>query len=206
MNNATIDIKTASIKELKQFTAENNISITGDKRRKSSYILAVTEYFSSLTPVYNEESNSVELTTEEQAVVEDVAPVEQPIYFTQDEVFTVVKPAIVQTVDEVITTSKIEDIEVVDDLWVDTEAHAQLSNQDSPASVPMLLVLWTIAIVLVPGIILFGFSISTIRKILPLLDKALSATLLGLERIAEFIIGDEYDEYPEEMSEIRHLI
>ena len=69
MNSQTL--KTASIKELKLFATENNILVDGDKRKKDSYVVAISIWLEDATNI-------------------KVSPVD---YFISEDEFTVLMPS-----------------------------------------------------------------------------------------------------------------
>lgn len=83
-------------------------------------------------------------------------------------------------------------------------------NQSTSAILPMKLVLWTLAIIIVPAVIILGWLgdgvIKLVRVVTPLMDRAITRLLEGVVWVTELLFGDSFDEYSDSYLEIKHLL
>lgn len=185
-------INSASIKELKAFANDNDIFIQGDKRRKDTWIESITDFLI--------ESGEMESIANEADINNGTAAVTT---FTQIEPFTCAYPT--QSVSDFIDVA-----EYADSPTELPGLEALAFNQSTSAILPMQLVLWTLAIIIIPVAIVLGWLgngvIKLARVTIPLMDRAITKVLEGVVWVTELLFGDSFDEYSDSYLEIKHLL
>ena len=83
-------------------------------------------------------------------------------------------------------------------------------NQTSSNVTPMVMVMWTLAIIIIPVVIILGWLgdgvIKLVRVVTPLMDRTITMVLEGVVWITEIIFGDSFDEYSDSYLEVKHLL
>ena len=212
-------INSASIKELKAFANDNDIFIQGDKRRKDTWIESITDFLI--------ESGEMESIADEADINNGTAAVTT---FTQIEPFTCAYPT--QQVSDFIDlanyaysptqTLGLEPVvselsnepskvnELVEDPLGSRQTDSVAFNQSTSAILPMKLVLWTLAITIIPAVIVLGWFgngvIKLVRATITLMDRAITRLLEGTVWVTELLFGDSFDQHSDSYLEIKHLL
>lgn len=216
-------ISAFSISELKAFAATNNIQIEGDKRKKATWIEAITDFLvecGEMEEVANQADIANGVVGElarllvEDITLEELEASQESLLDYQAHYETILNATTVKST--VSSTKTPESVPVVDVVLSTSSTkiqakNVQLSfNQTSSNITPMVMVLWTLAMIVVPAVVLVGRlangAIKVFRKALPLIDQWLTTILQCLVNIVEWLFGSDYDLYSDSYLEIKHLL
>ena len=177
------NINSFSMTELKAFAQENNILIDGDKRKKISFVDSISAYLV--------ECGDMEVIANEV----DKQPTSTPSYFTQDETFTCAYP--VQSVDNFIASS-------------DEALEASNDREIVSHLLPIKILLWTVALVIVPTAyflaILANSVVKVTTRVFPVVDHLISSFYEGIVWLTELLFGSDFDEYSNSYLEVKALL
>lgn len=218
-------IQSASLSDLKAFANANDILIEGDKRRKATWVESVTDFLiecGEMEVLANQADN-------DNGVVEDIKlgsslgvassdDTLEELQASQAHYETILLTSTVeQEVKSNVSPTEQAELEPLANevpyttLTTNQADNSQLSfNHITSAILPMKLVLWTLASILVSSVIVGGWAgnglIKLVRVIVPLMDRATTKVLEGIVLLTELLFGSDFDEYSQSYLEVKHLL
>lgn len=209
-------VNSATMTELKAFANSNDVFIDGDRRRKATWILSITDFLIEC----GEMDVLANLADIDNGVVEDITlecSLEELKAFQAHNDTILPTSTVEQEVKSNVSPTEQAELEPVDDEVLNTTSttnqanNSQLSfNQNTTAVLPMKLLLWTLAIVIVPAVVILGWLgngvIKLVRVTIPLMDTATTLVLEGIVWLTELLFGSDYDEYSDSYMEVKALM